>query len=158
MYAWRVLCNTLTASPLLPTRVRSMLLNRLGLDIHPTASVGPRCTFKGRNVTLGPHTFLNQEVFVGDGPLHIGERCAIGPRAMFLTTTHPIHPIEQRYAMPVTRPITVEDCVWIGANAIILPGVTIASGCVIAAGAVVTRDTLQSHVYAGVPASPIRAI
>ncbi len=57
-----------------------------------------------------------------------------------------------------TNPITIEDDVWIGANAVILPGVTIGSHCVIAAGAVVTKDVPTHSLVAGVPAKVIKQI
>jgi maltose O-acetyltransferase len=55
-------------------------------------------------------------------------------------------------------PVTIEDGCWIGANATVLPGVRIAGGTVIAAGAVVTRDCEPNSLYAGVPATRIKAL
>jgi acetyltransferase-like isoleucine patch superfamily enzyme len=56
----------------------------------------------------------------------------------------------------VGRPITVEDGAWIGARAMIMPGVTVGAGATIAAGAVVTRDCVAGGTYAGIPARLIR--
>ena len=57
-----------------------------------------------------------------------------------------------------TTPVTIEDDVWIGANAVILPGVTIGEHCVVAAGAVVTKDVPPHSLVAGVPAKVIKKI
>lgn len=57
-----------------------------------------------------------------------------------------------------TNAVTIEDDVWIGANAVILPGVTIGTHCVVAAGAVVTKDVPPHSLVAGVPAKIIRQI
>ena len=57
-----------------------------------------------------------------------------------------------------TNPVTIEDDVWIGANAVILPGVTIGEHCVVAAGAVVTKDVPPHSLVAGVPAKVIKQI
>ena len=57
-----------------------------------------------------------------------------------------------------TSPVTIKDDVWIGANAVILPGVTIGSHCVIAAGAVVTKDVSSYSLVAGVPAKEIKKL
>ena len=58
----------------------------------------------------------------------------------------------------VQKPIVVGDHVWIGMNAIILPGVTIGRGAVIAAGAVVSKDVPPMTVVGGVPAKPLRQV
>ncbi|MCB1356319.1 MAG: hypothetical protein KDK53_07450 [Maritimibacter sp.] len=55
-------------------------------------------------------------------------------------------------------PITVEDYAWIGAGAIVLPGVTIGTGAVVAAGAVVTRDVAPRSIVAGNPARLLRSV
>ncbi len=77
----------------------------------------------------------------------------IGPGAMLLTTNHDI-----KSHKSVQTAISVEADVWIGAAAIILPGVSISSGSVIAAGAVVTKDVPPSVLVGGVPARVIKAI
>ena len=57
-----------------------------------------------------------------------------------------------------TKPVVIGDDVWIGANAVILPGVTIGRHCVVAAGAVVTKDVPDNSVVAGVPAKILKQL
>lgn len=95
--------------------------------------------------------------FNAAGLIHIGKDVRIGPGAVVWSTNH-------RYSdstIPVWRQgyennqVTIEDDVWIGARAIVLPGVTLARGCIVAAGAVVTKSTEPFTVVPGVPARPI---
>lgn len=81
----------------------------------------------------------------------------IGPRCSFLASSHPVsnNPLK-RAATGFSKPITVEDGCWIGAHVVVLPGITIARGCVIAAGAVLTKDTELDGLYAGVPAKRVK--
>ena len=55
-----------------------------------------------------------------------------------------------------SKPINIEDGVWIGAEVIILPGITIGSGCVIGAGSVVAKDTEKDSLYVGIPARKVK--
>ena len=84
--------------------------------------------------------------------LRIGDNVSVSPEVMILTTGHtyndPSFPLEG-------APVVIEDHVWIGTRAIIMPGVTLGRGAVVAAGAIVTRDVAPGMVVAGVPARPI---
>jgi maltose O-acetyltransferase len=88
----------------------------------------------------------------------IGNDVQIGPRVMFETVSHDLEYVPGRLRKSQTKPIVVEDGVWIGAGAIVTQGVTIGRGAVIAAGAVVTSDVPANTVAGGVPARTIRAI
>jgi acetyltransferase-like isoleucine patch superfamily enzyme len=70
---------------------------------------------------------------------------------------HHIEP-QRRDLKPSARPVIVEDDVWIGTRAVILPGVRIGYGSVIGAGSVVTKDVPPMTVVAGIPAKPIKKI
>lgn len=95
----------------------------------------------------------------------IGSFCSIGPGVIIGPNSHPIdgpssHPATydaHAYdaALPATR---VGNSVWMGANAVILGGVTIGDGAVVAAGAVVTDDVDEMTVVGGVPARPLRRV
>jgi maltose O-acetyltransferase len=104
-------------------------------------------------LTLGVRSFINYGCFFDLGaPTSIGADVQVGYETMFITCSHGPGPASRRAGSATTSPITIGDGCWIGARAIILPGVTIAPGTVVAAGSVVTSDIALPGVYAGMPA------
>ena len=99
----------------------------------------------------GPHVF-------DDAEIRIGERVLFGPHVTVVTAGHPLDPALRCTAAQFFAVVTIEDEVWVGANATILPGVTVGRGAVVAAGAVVTAHVPPMTVVAGVPARIIRQI
>ena len=88
--------------------------------------------------------------------VRIGTDCHIGPYTMMLDNDfHRVEP-ERRLERPPSKPIIVEDNVWIGARSILMPGVTVGRDCCIGAGSVVTTSIPPRTLAAGVPARPIR--
>lgn len=90
------------------------------------------------------------------GGITIGDGSLIGHNVVLATINHDLSPFKNRenhYA-----PIVIEDNVWIGSNATILPGITIGRWAVVAAGAVVTKDVEAYTVVGGVPAKEIRKV
>lgn len=88
----------------------------------------------------------------------IGDRCLIGTHAIIMDNDfHRLEP-ERRLEVPPSRPITIEDNVWIGARVIVLGGVTIGAGSCVAAGSVVNTDIPPRSLAAGVPARVIRQL
>ena len=149
--------NTLINGKAIPRALRGRLLNIVGHEIHSNARI---CSdvFLGATsgLSVGAKTFINYGCFFDLGAsTTIGERCAIGYQVMFVNCSHEGTP-ESRVGAQTRSPITVGDGVWIGARATILPGVTVADGCVIAAGAVVSGDCERNGLYAGVPARRIK--
>lgn len=158
-FNWRgvraaVLVPRLVCSLPLTSDVRAKLLNLVGCQIGERARIETGAVVIGRNLRMGPGSYLNTGVFVDalNAPVTIGRDVLIGPRAVILTDTHVPGPASQRAGANESRPVTIEDGTWIGASATILPGVTVSSGCIIGAGAVVTRDTLPNGRYVGIPA------
>jgi maltose O-acetyltransferase len=82
----------------------------------------------------------------------------IGPNAQFYTAAHPLQPEPRLQGWETAKAITVEDGVWIGGGAIILPGVTIGHYAVVGAGAVVTKNVQPYAVVGGNPAKFIKEI
>lgn len=82
----------------------------------------------------------------------------IGPNVTIDAGTHPIHPELRRKAVQYNMPVVIEDNVWIGAGAIILPGVRIGENTVIGAGSVVTKDIPSNVVAIGSPCRVMRDI
>jgi acetyltransferase-like isoleucine patch superfamily enzyme len=148
--------NSLAGSALVPRALRFMLYRSMGLDVR-TPNVFHRSQFIGRNLRIDPGTFVNTACLLeATGPLCIGRDCQIAHGVTILTTTHPLYADGTFAQRPVALATTVGDRCWVGARAVILPGVTIAEGCVIGAGAVVTRDCEPFGLYAGVPARRVR--
>jgi maltose O-acetyltransferase len=145
----------LTGSPWLPRQVRWLALRACGLKVP--WNIAERCYFGGRRVEIGRGTFVNRACTF-DGPVRIGRRCAIGLEVMFVTSTHEPGDHARRAGAVRFDPIVVGDGCWIGSRAMILPGVTIGDGAVIAAGAVVRHDCEPDTLYAGVPAREIRRL
>ncbi|MFJ6003860.1 acyltransferase [Arthrobacter sp. NPDC092385] len=155
-----VAVNTVIGGRSVPRLLRGRLLNAVGHHIHRSAVLCPD-TFLGSRtgLTVGSNSFINYGCFFDLGAhVTIGDYCQIGYQAMFVTCSHEAGPANSRAGAPITAPIVVGDGVWIGARATILPGVTVASGCVIAAGAVVVRDCEPDGLYAGVPAVRVRTL
>ncbi len=90
--------------------------------------------------------------------MNIGENVFIAPGVVISAATYPLDAQRRVSRHFQSHPITIGDCVWIGANATILTGVTIGKNAVIAAGAVVTHDVPANTLVGGVPARVIKTI
>ncbi len=133
---------------------------------HTTAAT----CFNARSVTVGNGTYGPLDVRHFGNPkesVTIGNYCSIGPECVFMTGgEHPYsglstYPFLQKLGLTdnesVTRgPIVLEDDVWVGFRSIIMSGVRIGKGAVVAAGAVVTKDVPPYAIVGGVPAKVIR--
>jgi acetyltransferase-like isoleucine patch superfamily enzyme len=90
--------------------------------------------------------------------VQIGKNCSIGTHVLIMDNEfHRLEP-GRRNEMPDSRPIVLEDNVWLGARVIVLPGVTIGENSVVGAGSVVTRDVPANVIAAGVPARVLRPL
>ncbi|CEP01132.1 unnamed protein product (mitochondrion) [Plasmodiophora brassicae] len=113
----------------------------------------------GRNISLGARTEVNFNcVFLDCASITVGEDCLFAPGVQVLTATHPTDPALRRRKLELARPIAIGNNVWVGAGALILPGVTIGDDSVIAAGSVVTRDVPKGVVVKGNPARVHRTL
>ncbi len=142
---------------------RGWAYRRAGLDIAKTARVTGPLSLRAdstRVIHVGERSYLNSETRFGakDSEIRIGADCLIGPRVSFESASHNIDFVEGANRGAFTAPITVEDRVWIGANAVVLQGVTIGEGAVVAAGSVVTKDVAPYTLVGGLPARVIRAL
>ena len=126
----------------------------LGTEIPEGVTVLAPVYFDYGNYTkLGKGTFVNHGCYFMDGgTVTIGENVFIGPFCGFYTASHPMNYTDRNKGLEKALPITVGDNCWFGANVSVMPGVTIGSGCVIAAGSVVTEDVPDNSMVAGVPA------
>jgi len=111
------------------------------------------------DVMIGDHTRIGLHNTI-IGPVEIGSRVNLAQGITVTALNHNFDDTQKRIDEQgvSTIPVTIEDDVWIGANAVILPGVTIGNHCVVAAGAVVTKDVPPHSLVAGVPAKVIKNI
>lgn len=148
----------IAAWPIWTSRMRRVLLNIGGVRVGRSGVLRDQQFASGHRVVIGDDTFINIGcLFDSAAQITIGHDVHVGPGAAFLTSAHDIGPTSRRAGENRPRAITVHDGVWIGARAVIMPGVTIGRGSVIAAGAIVTRDTEPDAIYAGVPARRVRS-
>jgi acetyltransferase-like isoleucine patch superfamily enzyme len=151
-----LLVNGVASWAIWPGEVRRRIYKSYGMRIE-TGGISPGCFFGSRRVSIGTGTTVNYRCFFDSfSPIRIGRWCAIGMEVLFCTSTHELGPPEQRAGRPTGTQISVGDGCWIGARAVILPGVTIENGCVVAGGAVVTKDCAANGLYAGVPARRVK--
>ena len=123
----------------------------------------------GAHTYIGADTFVNVNcVFLDSAEIRIGRNVLIGPGVQLLTVTHPlsaseriVRPAGDHASAPYrtyARPITIGDEAWIGAGAIVLPGVTIGAGTTIGAGSIVTHDIPPNSLALGQPCEVQRAL
>ena len=111
------------------------------------------------DVIVGDHTRIGLHNTI-IGPVDIGSHVNLAQGITVTALNHNFSDTNKRIDEQgvSTNPVTIEDDVWVGANAVILPGVTIGEHCVVAAGAVVTKDVPPHSLVAGVPAKVIKKI
>ncbi|MSR07495.1 MAG: acyltransferase [Gemmatimonadetes bacterium] len=116
------------------------------------------CGFRiGREVYIADE-FLVVEELVDRDNLTIGDRVSIAPRVTIVTSSHPNNSHIRAFAPVRQGPIVIESDAWIGAGAVILPGVRIGRGAIVGANAVVTSDVPPLHVVAGQPAKTVQVL
>ena len=135
-------------------RLRHWLYRLLwGLRVGDGSSIHMGVFVTGRDIRIGNDTAIGRRCYLdGRGGLNIGNCVSVSPDVQFITRSHDMNDPDFAF---VDHPISVEDYVWIGTRAMVLPGVRLGRGCVVAAGAVVTKDVPPLTVAAGVPARHI---
>lgn len=164
--AWRLGLARLAASMILPPyslrRVRAIIWRFGGARITPGVEIaGGTDIVAVPNVSIGRGSFVGARVLLvatADAAIEIGRNVSIGPGVCIATPTHDIGVQLRRAGRAHARPVAIGDGVWLGARATILPGVTIGTGSVVAAGAVVTRDVGPDLLVAGIPARVVRSL
>lgn len=108
-------------------------------------------------IELGDRVFINVHcTFLDGGIIRLGNDCLIGPNVQIITVSHSTDPSERLNKTNYKQDVTIGDNVWIGAGAIVLPGVTIGDNAVIGAGSVVTKSVAENTVVAGNPATTVK--
>jgi maltose O-acetyltransferase len=107
----------------------------------------------GYNIRLGSGVFLNFNCVILDVvAVTIGDKTQIGPGVQILAADHPRDPALREVMLELGRAIHIGRNVWIGANALIMPGITIGDNAIVGAGSVVTRDVAPGATVVGNPA------
>jgi len=137
-----------------PYAIRHGYLRRIiGVKLGTDSSIALGCFFTGHYITIGNNTVINRFCYIdGRGPLYIGNNVNVSHYTLIHTLTHITN---SPHFHAQQRPVAILDHAWIGARAIILPGVTIGEGAVVGAGAVVHRDVAPYKIVAGNPAIEI---
>ncbi len=136
-----------------PPERHALLLERLG-SVGEGAVIRPpfHCDY-GFNIRLGAGVFLNFNCVILDVvEVNIGDRTQVAPGVQILAADHPRDPAQRASGLEFGRPVRIGRNVWIGAGAIILPGISIGDHAVIGAGSVVTRDVPDGATAFGNPA------
>lgn len=138
--------------------VRDMLGSVTGVPIDESTTVFPPLhTNYGRFIRLGKRVFINHDCTLLDlGGITIEDDVLIGPKVSLISENHPLDPADRKSL--VVHRVLIKRNAWIGAGAIILPGVTVGENAVVAAGAVVHKDVPPNTVVGGVPARVLKQL
>lgn len=142
------------------TQRREELLKQIFAEVGEGCWIEPPLRANwGCNTHLGKNVYANFSLtLVDDTHVYIGDSVMIGPNVTITAAGHPIDPDLRRQVMQYNFPVRIEENVWIGAGAILLPGVTVGKNSVIGAGSVVTRDIPPNVVALGTPCRVLREI
>ena len=145
----------------------SQMAHRMALMQQMFAEIGENCYIEpplhsnwgGHHVHLGRNVYANFNLtLVDDTHIYIGDCTMLGPNVTIATAGHPILPELREKGLQYNLPVHIGKNCWIGAGAIIMPGVTIGDNSVIGAGSVVTRDIPANVVAVGNPCRVLRPI
>lgn len=140
---------------------RQQLLQEMFAEIGENCYIEPplHANWSGKFVHFGKNIYANFNLtLVDDTHIYVGDNVLFGPNVTVTAGTHPIHPELRSRQAQYNASIHIGNNVWIGANSVILPGVTIGDNSVIGAGSVVSKDIPSNVVAVGVPCKVLRAI
>lgn len=134
--------------------IRRFFYRLAGMSIGKSSTIQMGARFHNPgNISIGDDTIIGESATLdGRAKLTIGNHVAIASEVMVYNAEHDIH---DQHFRPIMEPVTIEDYVFVGPRAIILPGVTVGKGAVVGAGAVVTKHIEPFSVVGGVPARTI---
>lgn len=140
---------------------REALLKEMFAEIGEGCYIEPplHANWAGAHVHFGDNVYANFNLtLVDDTDIYVGDKVMFAPNVTVATAGHPINPELRYQAMQYNIPVHIGNNVWIGANSVVLPGVTIGDNSVIGAGSVVTKDIPANVVAVGNPCRVIREI
>lgn len=129
-------------------------------------SIGKKCWVEapffvdyGTNIKVGENFYANfNATFLDCSIIDIGDNVMVGPNVTITTASHPTNPTRRSEGEEHAKRIKIGNNVWLAANCVILPGVTIGNDVVVAAGAVVSKDVPNAVVVGGVPARILKHV
>ena len=139
---------------------RNRLLKEILGDVGKMAWLEPPVHFSyGCNTHIGDYFYSNFNfTVVDDVDVFIGHHVMMGPNVTLAATGHPVFGEYRRNGTQFSLPVRIGNDVWIGANVVVLPGVSIGNDVVIGAGSVVTKDIPDHSIAFGVPCKVVRPI
>ena len=140
---------------------RAALLREMFAEIGEDCYIEPPlfCNWGGRHVHFGSHIYANFGLtLVDDTHIYVGDYTLFGPHVTVATAGHPILPELRQQGLQYNAPVRIGKNCWIGAGALLMPGVTIGDNTVIGAGSVVTRDIPANVVAVGNPCRVLRPV
>ena len=139
---------------------REALLSEIFAEVGKDCYIEPPLRANwGRHTHLGNNVYANFNLtLVDDTHIYIGDYVMIAPNVTIATAGHPIDPDLRRKVGQFNLPVHIMENVWIGANSVVLPGVTIGKNSVIGAGSIVTKDIPENVVAVGNPCKVVRPI
>lgn len=149
------------------TALMQQMFGAVGENVHIDVDFHSEC---GKHIFIGNNVVINMNcTFLDDNYIKIGNNVLIAPNVQLYTATHPINQNERLvknwdkasgnlFFNTKALPITIEDNVWIGGGAIILPGITIGQNSVIGAGSVVTKSIPANCLAVGNPCKVVKSI
>lgn len=143
------------------SKKRQLLLKEMFAEIGENCYIEPpfHANFGGRHVHFGKHVYANFNLTcVDDTHIYVGDYTMIGPNVTIATAGHPILPELREKGYQYNASVHIGRNCWIGAGAIILPGITVGENSVIGAGSIVTKDIPSNTVAVGNPCRVLRKI
>lgn len=140
---------------------RARLLREMLAEVGEGCYIEPplRSNFGGHHVHFGHHVYANFNLtLVDDTHIYVGDCTMIGPNVTIATAGHPVLPELRERGLQYNMPVRIGRNCWIGAGAVILPGVTIGDNTVVGAGSIVTRDLPSDVVAVGNPCRVLRPV
>ncbi len=145
------------------TRGRPTVVNRghlaLGDRVRIWSNIQPSrlSVHQGASLHIAQNTFVNGAIISASASIHIGENCLIAPQVMIMDSD--FHEVGETHSTSgEALPIVIEDKVWLATRSMVLKGVRIGEGAIVAAGAIVTKDVQPYTVVAGVPAKEVKKL
>lgn len=146
-----------------PTQMqkRTQLLKEMFAEIGDGCYIEPPfySNFGGKHIHFGKNIYCNFGVtMVDDTHIYVGDNTMFAPHVTIATAAHPILPELRETAYQYNMPVKIGKNCWLGANVIVLPGITIGDNVVVGAGSVVTKDLPDNVVAVGNPCKVLRPI